>query len=626
MISTPTPEPLPTTWRRALANGLAAELGLFRQIVFALAVLAVITVPTLYASLYLGSVWDPYGKMQDLPVAVVNNDRGVTYRGIDVHLGDEVLKTLQEKKPFRFTVYPNAAAAKQAVIDSEQYFAVILPEDFSARAIPGVHAAPGKLEVFVSEGTSYMAAIIGKRFAVELAHLLNERLNERRWQLLLEKIGQSSNGLALLRDGIGQLRDGSRRLADGTVQLDEGTTKLTDGMKKLDAGIRLMDSKMPADADLDRLSAGSRTVREKMPELADGLEQLLAGAKRLKEGEGQLREGSAKVPLVGKRIADGARQLEDGLGKMQDGLTRASAGAHRFVEGTAQLDDGVQRLTGGMKQLAGGIHQMNAAIPDDALLDKLADGAHQVRDGSARIAAGLDLVYAKLPASVETLEGDASGLAASIQPVTEITAPVANNGSAFAPYFMALALWVGAVMTTFILQYRVFEERMRSSTQGVKLLVKAALPTVIVFAQALLIALAMGWMGVSIPRIPTFLLISLAGAWTFLAIILMLLTILGDAGRLVALILLIVQLAAAGGAFPIELSAHWYQAIHPYLPVTDIVKAYRAALFGAYGGQWLVYLARMVATGAAAWVLAYAFGRHKWRFVADGTYTPALDL
>jgi putative membrane protein len=150
---------------------------------------------------------------------------------------------------------------------------------------------------------------------------------------------------------------------------------------------------------------------------------------------------------------------------------------------------------------------------------------------------------------------------------------------------------------------------------------------VIVVGQALVLGLVMQFgLHIPVPHAPSFYFITIAAALTYLNIVMALIMILGDAGKLVAVVLLVFQLAAAGGPFPIELSPHFYQEMHPFLPIAHIVKALRATLFGAYDGNWGVFTVEMISVGVIAQVIALAIGRRRWKFVPDENYGPILDI
>ncbi|NDG50899.1 MAG: YhgE/Pip domain-containing protein, partial [Rhodospirillales bacterium] len=146
---------------------------------------AVTLIPALYSVLYLSSIWDPAANTGQLAVALVNLDRGLSYRDQDFNVGQEVADRLKAKHQFGFIDQGDEEAARALVREGKLAFALIIPADFSSNAIPGAEAGAGKLVVYTSEGNSYQSAGLARRFAVELGHEVNESLNERRWALVL---------------------------------------------------------------------------------------------------------------------------------------------------------------------------------------------------------------------------------------------------------------------------------------------------------------------------------------------------------------------------------------------------------------------------------------------------------
>lgn len=101
---------------------------------FRVPLVAVLLVPLLYSYLYLWAFWDPYGRLSDLPVAVVNEDRGASYMGETVNVGAELVDTLRENPEMKW-VFLSRSEADQALEDGRVYLALIIPPDFSARAV-----------------------------------------------------------------------------------------------------------------------------------------------------------------------------------------------------------------------------------------------------------------------------------------------------------------------------------------------------------------------------------------------------------------------------------------------------------------------------------------------------------
>jgi len=98
----------------------------------------------------------------------------------------------------------------------------------------------------------------------------------------------------------------------------------------------------------------------------------------------------------------------------------------------------------------------------------------------------------------------------------------------------------------------------------------------------------------------------------------------GDTGKVLALILLILQLSSAGAVMPIELAGGFFRWLHPLLPFTWVVRAFRAALFDAFNGAWLSAWLTIIGFGVGAMLLAAFAGR--WKPVPDAEYRPAMDV
>jgi putative membrane protein len=110
---------------------------------------------------------------------------------------------------------------------------------------------------------------------------------------------------------------------------------------------------------------------------------------------------------------------------------------------------------------------------------------------------------------------------------------------------------------------------------------------------------------------------------SFLALVFLLLRLFGEAGKLFAVLLLTLQLAAGGGVMPIELTGGFFQAVHNWLPFTWVVKAFRASLFGAFDNGWWPVWLLVIAGGVFALLLSGVAGR--WRMVTADDYKPGIE-
>lgn len=616
-------------------------------------VIGILFIPALYAFIYLQSVWDPASHTGNLPAAIVNLDAGTVVKDQRVNVGDELTKTLLDKRAFGFATMRDADAAKREVREGKRLFALIIPADFSESAMSAAKPGAGKLVVYASEGNNYNGAGFAKRFAAELGHQANESLNEKRWAVVMGATSSAADNLSRMREGVAQLKagahqlhdglakadQGSAKLADGAGQLSTNVVKLTDGVKQLGAGLRTLDAKKPAEADLAALRNGANQLVAGHAELGKGLKQLDEGAGKLAAGAGQMREETKGIPLVGGKVSGGAGQLADGAGQLQSGLKAAIDGQAKLQAGAGQLSQGVTQLTEGFAAYSGAVSLMASKVPADAQLDQLAAGSRtladaggqlrgglgQLQTGAGKLAVGLDTLASSLPAGVDRLPGTAEGLAASVQPELQIDAPVANNGQGFAPNFIPVALWLGAVMTAFIFHLRRLPEAAQAYGRFELLLGKLGILGSITATQALIVwAMAVLVLGIQPVHPAALALTAVVASLTFMLIILGLVRLLGDAGKAVALILLIVQLSSAGGVMPVELTSGFFRAVSPYLPFTWAVRAVRACAFGAYSDAWWQPLGVLALFALGALLVAMLAGR--WKFVSPADHRPAMDI
>lgn len=665
---------------RWLSRGWRSEVAVLNRPMVILALFAITCVPALYAILYITSVWDPYGRLDRLPAALVDNDRGAIRAGRDVRLGAATVQFLVKSHPFAFTEYSSEEAARAAVRAGDAYFAVIFPPEFSAQALSARENNPASFVLLVSEGNNYTSSVVSIRFGSELAHILNERLNQERWALIVGNgAPAASAGATTLREGLDQLRDGAAQLHGGAVEADRGSARLlggldqasegahrlstgadqfagasaqmADGFGQVGDGVLLIRRQLPTPAQLRELAQGSQSLVAGSSELAAGLDRLTAGAGQLDQGARQLQAGSRRIPLVGGRLAAGAGQIEAGLGKLDDGLVQATGGGHRLHDGLERLDGGVQPLAQGVARLADGLKTMDDQLPNSGQLQDFRSGAQQMREGSSKLATGIDTLRAgqaqlaegnerladgtdRLAAGLARLSRefesgfsgtDAAGLAVSVREVVEKFAPVSGNGMAYTPYFAALSLWIGGVMMSFVLYFRRLSDSVRGAPRTSIWLIKAPLLYVVGALQATFTVWILHW-AVGVAFVHPWLVWGAAvlGSVSFVTLIVMLVAILGDAGRLLAVVLLILQLASAGGIYPVELSAGFFQAIHPYLPFTMLVKIFRATMFDAYDGAWALPALRLAATAFAGALLTIGLAR--WKYVEAGLYSAAVDI
>lgn len=337
------------------------------------------------------------------------------------------------------------------------------------------------------------------------------------------------------------------------------------------------------------------------------------------------------------------RQGLEGLGRgaqaQTEGLRQAAEAHRRWLAGSGPVFDGVDQLAGGVREAAAAAPALAPAFAGPERLDELQRGARRLQagaaelqtglsaleQGAARLRTGVELVQSRLPATAEGLGGTPGGLAAPVQPEVQISAPVPNEGTAHAPSSVPVALWLGAVMVGFLVPLRQLPTNLTAHSRLGVVLGKFAWPALLVAAQAVaVLAMLLGVLRIQAAHPWALAATLVVTSLTFMAMTLVLVRALGDAGKALASILLVLQLSAAGGIVPIELSSSFFRELNPWLPFTWVVRAVRASLFGAYDHSWGAALGLVALAGVVALVIAAWVGR--WRIVPRERYGPTLDL
>ena len=671
-----------TTWWSALRDVLSWEFRLLRvHRKLALAMAGVLFVPAIYAWIYLFAMWDPASHTRDLPAGLVNLDTGAQYRGRSLNLGSEVLSSIETQGQFAYRRYEDAQQARKDVRQGRLAFVLEIPGDFSQRALPGETRGAAKLTLYTSEGNNYTSAGFARRFAPEVAQRVNTMLAEARWDLVLSTaagsqrnldslraaLGDLHKGAAELQSGLGRAREGSRqaaaagdaavesaqRLRAGAVQVADGTQQLGGGIRQVASSLRGLEARLPAESELASLRQGALSLAQGQQEMLRGMEALGSGAQRLEGALLQMRTAADETPLFGGWVVEAVTPISSGARELSAGLGRAREAQATLLQGSQKLQEGVAALTDGTARAGVSVNALQARLPEDSRVDRLTEGTRELinghealvgglrqlgagtqalqqglaglTDGAGRLDLGLELLRRSLPSDVDRMEGNAQGLALSVEPTVEVVAPVPNHGSALAPNFVPLALWVGAVMVSFLVHLRRVPEPVAAHPRLALAVGKLALPLGVVLLQALAMLGLLAWvLKVPMPQ-PGLLALTLAtSSVAFLAIVWALVRLLGDLGKVVAVLLLIVQISAAGALLPIELSDEAFQAMHPYLPLTWVVQSFRVSLFGAYDGEfWPAYTA-VALTAAAGLALGSLLGR--WRPVPTPQWRPPLDI
>lgn len=354
--------------------------SLWRNKILMIVLVFIIAIPAIYTTLFLGSMWDPYGKLDNLPVAVVNLDEPVEYEGETLNVGKNLVDKLKDDGSLCFN-FTDADQAERGLKNGTYYMVITVPKNFSENATTLMDTVPKKMELDykTNPGTNYIAMKMSETALEKIKTSVAQEVTKTYAETIFDKISEAGDGMKDAADGAGEIYDGTEKLSDGnkTISdnlktLSEGTLTFKDGTSELKVGLSsYLDG-------VNQLSDGSTT-------LANGATSLLTGALKLNEGANSLSDGTKTLTSGTATLESGAKTLESGLKTYTDGVKQANDGAAALNSNSVALTSGAQQLTAGNEQLSsgsaqilGGLNQMSSTVksglPSEDKITELSGG------------------------------------------------------------------------------------------------------------------------------------------------------------------------------------------------------------------------------------------------------------
>ena len=434
-------------------------------------------------------------------------------------------------------------------------------------------------------------------------------------------------GAGDLADSTGPLADGAAKVAAGGDTLLENWDVLSDDQKR--AAVESMttgagdvsDGASALDDGAQSLADGASALTGTAPEngTPTGLNALAVGADDLASGLEDARDGANDLADGGDVLHEGAEALTDGTGRLVDAADQLSEATGSAATASADLSDGVSALSRGADDLSEGTDRLASGTGDAASgAGDLRSGLGDLDDGAGELATGLDDGRDEVPTYTDE-EGDhlSSTAADPVELNEERLHEVPGYGWGLAPYFASLALWVGAI-GYFLMMPALNVRAIIESRSRVRAIAVSLLPAVLMslVQSALMVTVVRFWVDIDMSSTAGMYGLSFIVSLCFFLLNQLLIAGFGPPGRFLALILMVVQLSAAGGTYPIETAPKFMQAMHAWLPITHSVDGMRSLIAGGpfdtagvllpLAGWTLVALAGLVAVVLVTWRKVHA--------------------
>jgi putative membrane protein len=312
-------------------------------------VFGVIVLPLAYSLFYLGAFWDPYSTLQDLPIAVVNEDSGAVINGESRNLGNELADRLKDNSELKWE-FTNADDATSGVEGTEYYAKIVIPADFSSNIASAATTDKVKATITYTsnEKKNFLATQIMNRAVVQLEEEIRSNVNEEITSQLSSKLKEVPSQLQDLSDGLGTMYDGTVTIKDKVGTASSGTDTLMGGLSSLNTG-------------LGTLKDGSATMSSKLQDLQSGIAQLDSGAQLMLKSVQASQSDLSKVGQLSsgaKQVSDGVAQAAQGTQKIYDAASSTTAGLPALQTGISAVDQGANSVSSGLTSYTAGVNSL----------------------------------------------------------------------------------------------------------------------------------------------------------------------------------------------------------------------------------------------------------------------------
>ena len=294
---------------------------------------AIMIIPMIYACVFLGSMWDPYGQTDQLPVAVVNKDKEVKYNGSTMDIGKQLSDKLSKNDSMDFNIVSSTKAQK-GLKDGKYYMIITIPENFSKNATTLLDDDPQTMMLTYTTNpqTNYIATKMDDSAMAKVKAEISSTVTKTYSKILFKNV-------KTLSKGFNTAADGSQKLSDGVATASEGNKTITENLNTLASSALVFND------GADSLVKGLSAYTEGVSTAKAGTQQLDNKSATLNNGAAQLKSGSSQL-LSAVKAAE--KQLSDGLNQNAEQLNTLTQKNNEMNESSKQLSEALTKIQAGI--------------------------------------------------------------------------------------------------------------------------------------------------------------------------------------------------------------------------------------------------------------------------------------
>ena len=312
---------------------------------------AIMIIPMIYACVFLGSMWDPYGQTDQLPVAVVNNDKEVEYNDSTMDIGKQLSDKLAKNDSMDFNIVSSSKAQK-GLKDGKYYMIITIPENFSKNATTLLDDDPQTMMLTYTTNpqTNYVATKMDDSAMAKVKAEISSTVTKTYSKILFKNVKTLSKGFKTAADGSQKLSDGVNTAKDGNATITENLNTLASSALVFNDG---------ADSLVKGLSA-----------YTEGVSTAKAGAQQLDNNSATLNNGAAQLKAGSSQLLSAVQAAEKQLG---DGINASAGQLNTLTSSNKQMAESSKQLSAALTKIQGAINSNNL-VENDAQAAKKVDG------------------------------------------------------------------------------------------------------------------------------------------------------------------------------------------------------------------------------------------------------------
>lgn len=312
---------------------------------------AIMIIPMIYACVFLGSMWDPYGQTDQLPVAVVNKDKEVEYNGSTMDIGKQLSDKLAKNDSMDFNIVSSSKAQK-GLKDGKYYMIITIPENFSKNATTLLDDDPQTMMLTYTTNpqTNYVATKMDESAMAKVKAEISSTVTKTYSKILFKNVKTLSKGFKTAAEGSQKLSDGVNTAKDGNATITENLNTLASSALVFNDG---------ADSLVKGLSVYTK-----------GVSTAKAGAQQLDNNSATLNNGAAQLKAGSSQLLSAVQAAEKQLG---DGINASAGQLNTLTSSNKQIEESSKQLSAALTKIQGAIDSNNL-VENDAQAAKKVDG------------------------------------------------------------------------------------------------------------------------------------------------------------------------------------------------------------------------------------------------------------